>query len=327
MSSVVSVKFAASTSGYPDADTVRLATAITSGPFQYVGVDGMGAPLVKGQTLFVSALAYDINGTESLLARCAVTNPLPAGATSPLIPIVGDKLWAHLELGTGFYTDAGVTPAVSNGDAIYQWNDTSGNERHATQPVAGRRPTLDTGVTHLGEPTVRFQSANITHFVLPDMSALTEAEIFTVVKLDDDPQTGGDGGFDWFGPSGVSATHVTYTDGLIYDSFGTTVRKTVGNPATDLSAAFHVYHRRSKASDWACYLDNADDASLSTTDVNGDPCMFSTNTNTVAFNSTPQIGATELTGAKINGRIAAVAICSPALTSSERAAVVAALTT
>lgn len=42
----------------------------------------------------------------------------------------------------GVYTDAGTTPATLNGDAIYQWNDQSGNGYHLTQATLAKRPTL-----------------------------------------------------------------------------------------------------------------------------------------------------------------------------------------
>ena len=60
-------------------------------------------------------------------------------------PIVGGTtpdLWLDGSVGT--YSDAGITPAVDGG-AIQQWNDQSGNNRHATQTgTSTLRPTLKT---------------------------------------------------------------------------------------------------------------------------------------------------------------------------------------
>ncbi len=38
------------------------------------------------------------------------------------------------------FTDAGITPVTSDEDRIYQMNDKSGNNDHATQTTLGRRP-------------------------------------------------------------------------------------------------------------------------------------------------------------------------------------------
>lgn len=51
-------------------------------------------------------------------------------------------LW--LKADAGVYSDAGVTPAANAG-TVQQWNDQSGNGRHATQATSGSRPTYRTG--------------------------------------------------------------------------------------------------------------------------------------------------------------------------------------
>jgi hypothetical protein len=39
------------------------------------------------------------------------------------------------------FTDAGTTPVTTSGQSVYQWNDLSGNNRHAIQATSGNRPT------------------------------------------------------------------------------------------------------------------------------------------------------------------------------------------
>lgn len=63
-----------------------------------------------------------------------------AGFTDPT-DIAGCELWLDAE--QGVYSDAGTTLAVNN-DAVYQWNDQSGNANHVTQVTSGNRPTLKT---------------------------------------------------------------------------------------------------------------------------------------------------------------------------------------
>ena len=67
-----------------------------------------------------------------------------------------------------------------------------------------------------------------------------------------------------------------FTDGVIYDTFGSTVRKTVGNPTPSL-ASWRIYSVYSAAGDWQSYLDSTS--------------LFSTGTNTVSFSATPSFGS------------------------------------
>lgn len=71
---VISVKFAVSTVGFPDLATTQAATASTTPPFAYTG-----SAMSPGQTLYVSALAYDNNGVESGLAQTSIIDPRTSG--------------------------------------------------------------------------------------------------------------------------------------------------------------------------------------------------------------------------------------------------------
>jgi hypothetical protein len=241
------------------------------------------------------------------------------GGSSPLIAILGSKLWLHLQLGTGLYKDAGITPATTNGDSIYQWSDTSGNNRHATQTNASVRPTLDTSTTYLTKNTVHFNYVSAGQwFNLPDMSALTEGEQFTVIRRVGDPGVvadttgiytlGVDGG-------GLSSHYRWDSDGNIYDNFGSTARKTVGSPGATpiLASAFHVYNSYSASADWQAFFDNSS--------------LFSTVTNTVAFPAAPELGRSQNTTYHIDGNVAHFVMCSAKLTSTERSNAYTALTT
>jgi len=65
--------------------------------------------------------------------------------------IVGLEIW--LKGNTSVFSDAGTTPAV-NLDPVYQWNDLSGNVRHAIQASAGSRPQFKTNNLN-GKPTIK----------------------------------------------------------------------------------------------------------------------------------------------------------------------------
>jgi len=58
----------------------------------------------------------------------------------------------------GVYKNAGTTPAAS-GDAVQQWNNRSGNPRHAQQATLANRPKFAPGAVN-GLPVVRFTAAS-----------------------------------------------------------------------------------------------------------------------------------------------------------------------
>lgn len=73
-----------------------------------------------------------------MMAFRTALNPV---ASSSVLPIPGAVLWLDASDNSTVFSDAGVTPVSSNGQSVYQWNDKSGNGRHAQQTVAGSRPT------------------------------------------------------------------------------------------------------------------------------------------------------------------------------------------
>lgn len=57
------------------------------------------------------------------------------------LPVSGAALWLDASQQSTLFTDAGTTPVTTSGQSIYQWNDLSGNNRHAVQATSGNRPT------------------------------------------------------------------------------------------------------------------------------------------------------------------------------------------
>ena len=57
------------------------------------------------------------------------------------LPVSGAALWLDASQQNTIFTDAGTTPVTTSGQSIYQWNDLSGNNRHAVQATSGNRPT------------------------------------------------------------------------------------------------------------------------------------------------------------------------------------------
>jgi hypothetical protein len=217
-------------------------------------------------------------------------NNLPAGLS----------IWARYK--------ASSQIAVGDGNAVTQLDDISGNARHATQGTSSRRAILRTAASGLVGNTVAYDfqgdNTNPHQYALPSMTALTQGEIFFWVIKDDDDATNARR-LHQIG----SATdfYYVYLDHGIYDGFGSTVRKTAGDPTPSVTV-WHNYSVRSKASDWECYINNSS--------------IFSTATNTVGFPASPQIGGyvAGTTSTRLcKGKIAEVVILSTATDAAGRA--------
>lgn len=229
---------------------------------------------VSGQTLNVlsgmGALTDDILTCkyQYLTGQPAEVTDLPAGLL----------LWLRA-------TDLG---GVDN-TAVSSWPDQSGNGNNATGTGdSGATPVLKTGQSTADGVAVYVDSTSShRHFVFGNfLSSLTAAEVFVVVKAVNDPPPQGagndvnNGGFWKFG-SGTgssSAAHYPYQDGSIYDGWGSTTRKTVGNPTPALTS-WHIYNISTAAGAWEARLDGVS--------------LFSTATNAVGWRSAPILGMSE----------------------------------
>jgi hypothetical protein len=222
----------------------------------------------------------------------------------------GGAPWSPLQLGSSLAlwlrADLGIT---LNGATVSAWADQSGNGRHAAQGTAGSQPTIRTsGVRMINSQTVLDLDGTDDRmlFGASAFSALTGAEIFVVGRLDADPSGAATGGFYGLG-SAPTSTHVPYTDGVIYDGFATTVRKTVGNPAASMTNAF-VYGVTSVSGEWTARLNGTQ--------------LYTTATNTVGFHAAPTLGG-DATSAPIvmDGVFAEWILLNRKATSAERTSV------
>jgi hypothetical protein len=150
--------------------------------------------------------------------------------------------------------------------------DASGNGRDATQGTGAAKPTYRTNVVN-GKPVVRFDGVD-DELELPDfLTSFTAGEIFYVLKAVADPPLVGNQGFTLFGAN--TGNLYPFSDSVIYDSFGSTVRHTTVDPTPSL-VVFHVYNTTSQANEW-------------TSRINGTQ-IFTTGTNTVGWTPFPRIG-------------------------------------
>lgn len=214
--------------------------------------------------------------------------------------------------GLQYWFDAGQLTGLSNNDPVPQMTDFSGNARHF---VAGTSPdTKGQYKTNQvnGLPSLRFThdgnattQTNTTYTGPNFLTSYTEGEVFVVIKAAADPATSNlKGSYALFGTD-INVAHYPFTDGTIYDDFGSNVRKNTGNPATNL-ASWNLYNISTKANSWV-------------NRINGTQ-FYSTTSNTVAWSTAPQFGGNANTDGDsgFDGDIAEVIFYNRVLNSSER---------
>lgn len=223
-----------------------------------------------------------------------IINPFRFGGTFSPDQVTGLYQWLKADAITG----------LNNGDAIATWEDSSGNNRDATQATGANQPTYQTNVVN-SLPVVRFDGSD-DYLLLGDFSALTEGEVFIVIKIDADPP-GADAqsGLAVWGSSS-SAAHFPYTDGTIYDDFGSTTRKTTVNPTPALTS-WRVYNVWSVSGDWASNLDGSS--------------LYSTATNTVSFPASVNLGISFLSIYFLDGDVAEFIMYDNKLSNGDRSSV------
>jgi hypothetical protein len=194
---------------------------------------------------------------------------------------------------------------ASDNDAVATWPDSSGNARDLTSGTGIYKANIQNGL-----PIVRFDGVDDS-YVVPDLSALTAGTVFIVVRVDNDPPgAAGQTGL-WGLGTDSNSTHFPYTDSVIYDQFGTTARKTTGDPTVSLSAGFVVYNAISAAADWRSYLNNT--------------LHFSTGTNTVGFTFAPRLGSDLGANVRLDGDVGEWVLYDSALSDTDRVDVFTAL--
>jgi len=133
-----------------------------------------------------------------------------------------------------------------------------------------------TGLNSL--PSMDFNGTS-NYMTVPNVGlGLTSAEVFIAGIRDADPPTAPTSGFWFYGSQSGVDNHVPYADGNIYDTWGATARKTVGNPASSLASKF-LYNISTASGAWTARLNGTQ--------------IFTTATNTVGFRTAPLLGKSE----------------------------------
>jgi hypothetical protein len=193
---------------------------------------------------------------------------------------------------------------------VATWYDQTGNVRNATQATPANQPRIvNAGVleTQNTRPSLRAPMTTISmNITATGWNSTTGWSLSTVARTQIDPPVNST----YTGPY-VSAdcsptqSHVPWTDGVIYDAFGSNARKTTANPATTL-AQLNVYNVVSAPGSWTNYLNGTQ--------------IFNTGTNTICAN--PTSGARlffSIGGAYyLNGYVSEAIIYTSPLTNPQR---------
>lgn len=114
----------------------------------------------------------------------------------------------------------------------------------------------------------------VTFYDLPSLAALTSGESFVIAVLDADPAgTTSTSGWNLIGTN-AATSHVPYTNGVVYEGFGSTTRPDCGNPASSLASPF-LYNPWSAPNDFGLRINAAP--------------LYASAVNTVGFSATPTL--------------------------------------
>jgi hypothetical protein len=125
--------------------------------------------LIKFITPFFLFLFISFNYTTSI----AQTGPGGVGNSS------NNVLW--LDANYLVFTDTGRTKALNNNN-IQQWNDRSGNGKHAIQTTTANKPNYITNSLN-GLPTVRYIAANADRLTSTNVSTGNQASVWVVATF------------------------------------------------------------------------------------------------------------------------------------------------
>lgn len=166
--------------------------------------------------------------------------------------------------------------SASNDDAIETWTSRTGSN-DATQATAAAKPTYKTNIQG-GQPALRFDGNDSLGFSANIISGTPSSGFAVFVyKVDADPP-GVIGRGPVLGQFGSSLQDNVWpwSDGKIYDDFGTNLRKVAGDPTPSL-ANMNIISQHSATNDFAIFINGSN--------------FYSTTSNFVAWSSTQRIGA------------------------------------
>ena len=157
------------------------------------------------------------------------------------------SLWTPEQISTRIWLDAADTSTIiKSGTNVSQWNDKSGNNFYAT---GWNSPQSGTSTKINGKNVIRFDYESERYFSLRGLTsgitASTGVSAFIVFSIENHPSYTG-GGL-WYaqdyGVSPYPANHFTWSDGYVYDAFGSTNRVQLYPPVLAYPTLYNVVSR------------------------------------------------------------------------------------
>jgi hypothetical protein len=151
--------------------------------------------------------------------------------------------------------DSRFITGLSNTDPVTTWEDRSSSNNDATQGTANDRPLFQTAYQG-GCPALQFDGAtDHLDFASSIISGTPDGSVVFCFKLDTDPPASATKAGPVFGDFGTAAALNVFpwTDGNIYDDFGSTVRSNAGDPSLSFTTTRVVY-QHSATNDWVIFL-------------------------------------------------------------------------
>ncbi len=225
-----------------------------------------------------------------------------AAAATGILDVLGAnaRAWYQMDLLTG-----------SNGDNKSPISDSSGNGFDLTQATSGLRGTLAAADLD-GKNTLRFTASSSQRYPFSSsvFGAASAGSMYLVYKV---VSEAANNGFMDLGTS-ASSSHWPFSDGVQYNDFGSTVRKTVGNPTVSLTSTYRIISIVSAASSWKFFIDGGAGGSSG-----GTTAFFSTGTNTVGWSGSGiQFGANAALTAFLDGWVAEAIFSNAAQSDANR---------
>jgi hypothetical protein len=105
------------------------------------------------------------------------------------LPVTGAALWLDASQQNTLFTDAGFSAVTTSGQSVYQWNDLSGNNRHAIQATSGNRPTWTPPAS--GQNGLGAVAFNGSQWIEGGWSSYTDLTLFVIAKNNTTSSPGG----------------------------------------------------------------------------------------------------------------------------------------
>lgn len=237
-------------------------------------------------------------------------NTMAAAAASVVIP---------KSILTGLRVELDPKDVTLNGSLVTQFNNTNGVGGACAQATPANQATFNASDPNFSnQPSVAFSGTSIAggakYYTLPDLSSLTQGEVFVVLKCDYSfpgpamPPSSAYTGLWTIDNAGGGSSIYNGAPSSVSESFGSTARVSFGPTGLNVNVP-HIYNVRSASGSYVAYQSMAPSGGL----------IYSSASNTVGFRAVPSFGRNNNGNGFFNGQLAYLAITDQVQTAAARA--------